>query len=81
MYPDATLSMIQDFLARGDTGCEVDHAVEDLRVWLAKGGFQPDWARCPLAESYYKSRMARLRVSVTGYAADLAEHTADCERD
>jgi len=44
---------------------EIDDTVDDLREWIAGGGFEPDWERHPLATSYYKARVATLEHSKT----------------
>lgn len=58
MDPNETLRRIDEFLARRETGDEVDYMVEDLFRWIEKGGFEPDWSRYPLGTSYYRSRVA-----------------------
>lgn len=57
MDPNATLKMIDDFLAARRSGPEVDEWVENLRDWIDGGGFEPDWDAFPLGASYYRTRM------------------------
>lgn len=76
MDPDETLRMIHDFISRGDSGLEVDHWVEDLRLWIASGGFSPTWAQYPLGESYYRSRMAHFNHHPRQYFNSLEDPEA-----
>jgi hypothetical protein len=54
MDPNATLREIDQFLKAGRTGDEVDQWCEALRQWIARGGFEPDWAKYELGASYYR---------------------------
>ena len=56
MDPNETLRVINGFLARHETGDEVDVWCQDLYDWLKKGGFEPNWAKYPLGTSYYRCR-------------------------
>ncbi|HEY6117461.1 MAG TPA: hypothetical protein VI172_16025 [Candidatus Dormibacteraeota bacterium] len=50
MDPNATLRRIED----ADTRREQREACEDLRTWLARGGFHPDWDAYPKATAFYR---------------------------
>ena len=49
MDPNETLRVINGFLARHETGEDVDVWCQDLYDWLKKGGFE-------LGTSYYRCR-------------------------
>lgn len=66
MDPDATLRLIAEAVADGEL-TEADEACDDLRVWLQRGGFEPDWSRWPGATAYYHGRRS-LQVRQTGSA-------------
>jgi len=40
--PQACLQRWRDARAEGDAG-EASEAYSDLRAWLARGGFEPEW--------------------------------------
>ncbi len=52
MDPNATLELIAQYLDSGelDSACE---ACEDLREWIHKGGFEPDFWKYPIAHRQY----------------------------
>lgn len=54
MDPNATLKLIADCLASGDHD-GAHEAAENLREWLAKGGFAPDWTAYPDAAKYVET--------------------------
>lgn len=56
MDPNATLREIDAFLARHETGDEVDIHCQNLFDWIQRGGFEPEWSRYPLGTSYYRCR-------------------------
>lgn len=68
MDPNATLRLIHDALAaceryRGNDvahrlalGNDLDEYCQTLWDWLDRGGFEPNWAKYPLASSYYRCR-------------------------
>lgn len=56
MDPNATLQMIHEFLTDRKAGDEVDEWCYDLKEWLDKGGFEPNWEQYPLGTSYYNCR-------------------------
>jgi len=66
MDPNETLRMIDQFLTSRQTGDEVDEWCENLREWISKGGFEPDWSKRELGTSYYKARLAMYRKSSPG---------------
>jgi hypothetical protein len=66
MDPNATLRMIDEFIEARSTSNEVDESVENLREWLAKGGFEPDWKRYPLGTAYYHARMVQRAKHISG---------------
>ena len=59
MDPDATLERIEDAVISQDLA-ESDSACEDLRSWLAIGGFAPDWERYPIGTKRYQKTAERL---------------------
>jgi len=56
MDPNATAQQIQDFLAAGNHGDEVDEWARSLMTWIRNGGFAPTWSGRELALSYYLTR-------------------------
>ena len=55
MDPDATLQTIHEHCWE-HVYCDADtlaEAVDALRGWLARGGFEPDWDALPDAASYF----------------------------
>jgi len=56
MDPDETLRLIDAFLARHETGDDVDIWCQDLFDWIARGGFAPSWEKYPLGTGYYRCR-------------------------
>ncbi len=52
MDPNATCRKIEDCVLCGNIydACE---ACEDLRVWISKGGFSPNWLEYPIARKQY----------------------------
>ncbi len=52
MDPNACLRRINDATSRS----ERNEACDDLRTWIARGGFQPDWTAYPKATAYYRKR-------------------------
>jgi hypothetical protein len=59
MDPNATLKMIDDYLQARRADEDVDEWVENLRLWLAGGGFAPRWADYPLGTAYYHALMVQ----------------------
>ena len=56
MDPNETLKWIDNFIAKGLQGQEVDDCCEDLYNWVKEGGYEPNWNRYPLGASYYRCR-------------------------
>jgi hypothetical protein len=64
MDPNATLRFIQNSMDEWkdnyhpDTSShwkdQIDNSIIDLRKWLLKGGFAPDWDKFPEATRYYR---------------------------
>ena len=61
MDPNVTLQMIDEFLAKHQTGEEVDEWCQNLFDWIKKGGFEPDWSKYELGTSYYKCRCVHMK--------------------
>lgn len=68
MDPNTCLHRIHDALATGNRG-DAAEAVEDLRGWLRRGGFEPDWDRFPEASAF----CARQRL-IAFYRSPEARH-------
>ena len=51
MDPNATLARIDGFKSMHDPECQ--EAIMDLRAWIVRGGFEPDWAKYPKATFRY----------------------------
>lgn len=60
MDPNATLAEIQAFLLAQREGSIVDRWCEHIWDWLERGGFEPDWAKYPMATDYYKCRAVHM---------------------
>lgn len=52
MDPNATLLLIADCLEAGDRNAAIE-AAEDLRGWIFRGGFEPDWSLSAPATKFY----------------------------
>jgi len=60
MDPNANLQEQEEILNRyGAPGQQMDDRYrlrelrEALQVWIARGGFEPDWSKAPRAAKYY----------------------------
>ena len=77
MDPDAALKRINDALDH-PLAADAADACEDLRAWLDRGGFEPDWEAWPAAAWLYRARGGGARpdeyqaLMVTGVSADRA---------
>lgn len=82
MDPTATLAEIHRKLSliacawNDEDRSDVDAHVEYLRLWIARGGFEPDWARYPLGTSYYQTRMIQRERNPREYREEVAEALA-----
>lgn len=82
MDPNATLATIQRKLSliacanNAEDKSDVDAYVEYLRLWIARGGFDPDWARYPLGTSYYQTRMIQRDRDPRTYREEVAQALA-----
>jgi len=54
MDPNATSREMNEQLIAATK--QAERQVEDLAEWLAKGGFEPEWDKFPLATKYYMER-------------------------
>ena len=57
MDPNATLRRIADLMHEepGELTEEcLAEACQDMREWLAKGGFEPQWEKSPFAAAHYR---------------------------
>ena len=59
MDPNAALRLINDdiigFDPQDPDTCQA--IAEDLRLWIAKGGFAPTWSLYPKATSFYSAHI------------------------
>ena len=55
MDPNACLERIDNALRDHEIG-EAQAACDDLRCWLGRGGFAPDWDRFPRARDFYAGK-------------------------
>lgn len=72
MDPNATLQRIREALADQD-GAEALAAVADLREWLQRGGFRPDYGRYGYAVGTFCREHLPLRYAPTWAELDAAQ--------
>lgn len=78
MDPNATLQRIREALADQD-GAEALAAVADLRQWLQRGGFRPDYGRYGYAVGTFCREHLPLRYAPTWAELDAGRDAAGAD--
>ena len=59
MDPNYTLREIDSALTSPQWGEDPDDLCVELRQWLLRGGFEPEWDRYPAASRYFLSQYGK----------------------